>query len=251
LFWKRKTKTRLWQIQSRRKELGDIMETQPNQPDAAIDKTLAALNSAAPPEGLESRIAARISARPAPAVSPWRDRFTGYTLASAWWRGAAAGAAVAMLAVAAVLLLQHKTPSSNGIAVATPTHALTITPVSTAASATPCAHPAILHEPRPAPALTSIILRAEVPDAGSAPSHPAPVRPLTAQERALVELARTADPKMLAALAPETQAKVEAQEEDNFNKFFAPPPAPPQPADSPSPTNTQDNRSAPKEGEQI
>jgi hypothetical protein len=77
------------------------------------------------------------------------------------------------------------------------------------------------------------------------------VLPLTAQERALIELARTADPKMLVALSPETQAKVEAQEEDNFNKFFAPPPAPPQPADNPSPTNTQDNRSAPKEGEQI
>ena len=46
------------------------MEIQPNQPDAAIDKTLAALNSAAPPVGLESRIAARIAAQPAPAVSP-------------------------------------------------------------------------------------------------------------------------------------------------------------------------------------
>ena len=48
--------------------------------------------------------------------------------------------------------------------------------------------------------------------------------------------------------APETQAKVEAQETDNFNKFFAPPPAPPQPADSESPTNTQENRTAPQTG---
>jgi anti-sigma-K factor RskA len=83
------------------------MENQHNQPDAAIDKTLAALNSAAPPEGLDSRIAARIAAQPAPAVSPWRDRLTGYTLASAWWRGALTGAVAAMLALTAVLLLQH------------------------------------------------------------------------------------------------------------------------------------------------
>jgi hypothetical protein len=227
------------------------MNNQPNQPDAAIDKTLAALRNAAPPEGMEARIAACIAARPAPAVSPWRNRLTGYTLASAWWRGALTGVSVAMLAVAAVLLLQHKAPSPNGIAVATPTHAPAATPVSAAASATPCAHPAILHQPRPAPAVTSRILRAEVPDASLAPSHPAPVLPLTAQERALAELARTADPKMLFALSPETQAKVEAQEEDNFKKFFAPPPTPPKPADNPSPTNTQDYRTAPKEGEQI
>ena len=43
------------------------MENQPNQPDGAIDKTLAALNAATPPEGMEARIAARIAAQP---VSP-------------------------------------------------------------------------------------------------------------------------------------------------------------------------------------
>jgi hypothetical protein len=86
-------------------------------------------------------------------------------------------------------------------------------------------------------------------DASFAPSHPAPVLPLTAEERALARLARTADPKLLAALSPETQARVEAQEADNYNKFFAPPPAPPQPADNPSPTNSQPP--APIQGEQI
>src|ERR1017187_8572182 len=89
------------------------MENQHNQPDAAIDKTLAALNSAAPPEGLEARIAARIAAQPAPAVSPWRDRFTGYTLASAWWRGALTGAVAPMLAICAVLLFQHHSQAAQ------------------------------------------------------------------------------------------------------------------------------------------
>jgi hypothetical protein len=87
--------------------------------------------------------------------------------------------------------------------------------------------------------------------ASFAPSHPAPVLPLTAQERALVRLVQTADPKLLAALSPETQAKVEAQEADNYNKFFAPPTSPPQPPDNTSPTNTQENRPAPQQGEQI
>jgi hypothetical protein len=85
--------------------------------------------------------------------------------------------------------------------------------------------------------------------ASFAPSHPAPVLPLTAQERALVRLVQTADPKLLAALSPETQARVDAQEADNYNKFFAPAPAPPQPADNASPTNTQ--QPAPQQGEQI
>ena len=237
------------------------MENQHNQPDAAIDKTLAALNSAAPPEGLESRIAARIAAQPAPAVSPWRDRLTGYTLASAWWRGAAAGAAVAMLVTGVALFEGHqaRVRSDAGQATVREVSALrTLAPVAASAQnapagqapGSPCANARVLHV-RSATARASDTLRAEALAAVNAPSHPAPVLPLTAQERALIELARTADPKMLAALAPETQAKVEAQEEENFNKFFAPPPAPPQPADNPSPPNTQDNRTAPKEGEQI
>jgi hypothetical protein len=85
--------------------------------------------------------------------------------------------------------------------------------------------------------------------ASEAPSHPAPVQPLTEQERALIQLAQNADPKLLAALSPETQARIEAQEADNYNKFFTPPTAPPQPADTASPTNSQ--QPAPQQGEQI
>jgi hypothetical protein len=74
---------------------------------------------------------------------------------------------------------------------------------------------------------------------------------LTDQERELARLAQTADPRLLTALAPETQAKLDAQETDNFNKFFAPPPAPPQPADTASPTNIQEDQATPKEGEHL
>jgi hypothetical protein len=212
------------------------MTTKPNQPDAAIDKTLAALNAASPPEGMQARIAARIAAQSAPATSPWRAAFS-----PAWWRGAATGAAAAMLVTGVVLFASHNAQPRSDAGRATPRGASavrTLAPVSAPAQnapagqalGNPCASPKVL-QLRNATFRASNTLRAETAAAIGVPSHPAPVRPLTAQERALVELARTADPKMLVALSPETQAKVEAQEQDNFNKFFAPPPAPPQPVD--------------------
>jgi len=228
------------------------MENKPLNHDDAIDKTLAALKHAAPPQGMESRILQRLQQQPAPAAQFfWRDLLTGSALAGAWWRGALSGAATAMLLVGALLLAQHtlrtKQPAVSQLA---PTRNLvpSVVPVAASApnspaSANPC--PTLLRTARAVP-----VYRAEsLPDASFAPSHPAPVLPLTAEERALARLARTADPKLLAALSPETQARVEAQEADNYNKFFAPPPAPPQPADNPSPTNMQPP--APIQGEQI
>ena len=78
------------------------MNTNPNQPDAAIDKTLAALNAAAPPEGMEARIAHRL-AQPAPAAS----RFAGPAFTADWLRGAVTGAAAAMLVTGLVLFAGH------------------------------------------------------------------------------------------------------------------------------------------------
>ena len=222
--------------------------------DDAIDKTLAALKHAAPPQGMESRILQRLQQQPAPAAPfRWRDLFTSSALAGAWWRGALSGAATAMLLVGALLLAQHtlrtKQPAVGQLA---PARNLVPAVLPVAASApnsparaTPC--PTLLRTARAVP-----VYRAEsIPSASFAPSHPAPVLPLTAQERALVRLAQTADPKLLAALAPEAQAKIAAQESEDFNKFFAPPPAPPQPSEYDSPTDTQENRTAPQQGEQI
>jgi hypothetical protein len=69
-------------------------------------------------------------------------------------------------------------------------------------------------------------LRAET----TAPSKPAPELPLTAQERELVRLARSVDPNQLVALDDTTQAKMEAEDAAEFERFFTPPPAPPLPA---------------------
>jgi len=231
------------------------MENEHRNHDDAIDSTLAALKRAAPPQGMEARILQRLQQKPAPAAPlRWRDLLTGSALAAAWWRGAVSGAATAMLLVGALLLAQHSLRTRPAHPVSQLAAARNLAPAvlpvaasspNASSGTNPCATPRLLRTARAVP-----VYRAEtLPLASFAPSRPAPVLPLTAQEHALVRLARTADPKLLASLEPETQAKLDAQEADDFNKFFAPPPAPPQPSDNPSPTNTQ--QTAPQQGEQI
>src|ERR1035437_11179168 len=91
------------------------MENQPNQRDAAIDKALTALSSAASPEGMEARIAQRLQHRASAqeAAFRWRDLLAGSSLSGAWWRGALTGAATAMLAGCIVLLLQHHSQTAH------------------------------------------------------------------------------------------------------------------------------------------
>jgi len=196
------------------------MGTEQDQPYKAIDKTLAALNSATPPEGIEARITARLAAQLAPALT-WGDRLIGYTLPAAWCRGAATGATFALLAVAAVLLLQHKTSPPSHVTANAPAAA----PIKVAAiSAIPCARPAIVLTRTPTAPATEI----------ASTSHPIPSSPLTSQERALIRLAQTADPKVLATLNSEHQAQLEAENAAQFEKFFTPPPRPPAPPDTPA-----------------
>ena len=72
-----------------------------------------------------------------------------------------------------------------------------------------------------APAPKATLLRV-----ASTEPHPLLSGPLTAQERGLLLLARTADPQQLAMLNSEAQAKAKAEDADQFEKFFAPPPQP-------------------------
>lgn len=225
------------------------MENQPIQPDTAIDKTLAALSNATPPEGLEARILQRLQHHAPAAPFRWRDLFTGSPHASAWWRGALSGAVAASLLVGTLLLAQHsmrtRQPLVNQIAATPNLVPVAASTLNSPSHSNPCVTPSQLQTRRPVP-----IYHAEsIPSASFAPSHPAPVLPLTAQERALARLVQTADPKLLASLDPEVRAKTAAQEIDDFNKFFTPPPAPPQPSDSPSPNNPQ--QPALQQGEQI
>lgn len=210
------------------------MGTEHNQPDSTVDKILAALRDADPPEGMQTRIAQRLdqhaTATPRRLYLP-----ASFTLAGAWWRGAFTGAAAATLAAALLLfaghLLRPHTSPQQPVADTTsaaPTYVATSTSKPTGdTQATPCVHQALLRTHPAALPPKEQILVAETRIDTTAPSRPAPALPLTAEERALIQLAHTADPKVLATPDPETQAKLDAQEAAEFQKFFAPPPAPP------------------------
>jgi hypothetical protein len=210
--------------------------------DNAVDKVLAALRDAVPPEGMHARIAQRLAQEAATTQDTafrWRNLFAGSSLAGAWWRGALSGAAVAMIVTGAVLfaghLLRPRTlvPDSGQLAVretvsptATPVAATHTTPASED-RARPCISPNLPRVRNVVPTPSDEKLLAESRDDSAAPSHPAPALALTAQERGLVRLVRTSDPKELGTLNSETQAKLQAKDEADFDKFFAPPaPAP-------------------------
>jgi hypothetical protein len=227
------------------------MPIEPNPHDEAIDQTLAALRNAAPPEGMQARIAQRVQHQTsiAPSPSRWRNFLAARTPTAAWTRGAITGAAfAAAFTLCVMLLIQHR----SSTAPQTQTSAITTTRLPSQPSAfpvdlhiqratpsgvdrNPCANPAIvrlIHKPA---ASTPRVLRAAAPIAPVPLSHPAPVIPLTEQERQLVRLVRTAE---LASLNPEFEAKRQAEKSAEFAKFFAPPPRPPA-----SDTNFETNRS--------
>ncbi len=222
------------------------------KPDNPIDidvaRALAALRSAAPPAGMEDRILQRLDARLAePHQTP--------ALRSAWLRGALTGAFAATAVCAAlffVLRAHHAiTPQTRAIAISQPSP--TATPVALSTEA-PCSGPSDLRVPHPGSARAGgAATAAEVPHASRivgapfmhsredaherestsprsphflpasfAPSHPAPPAPLTAQERALEELARNATPAELASLRP--KQKSDAERQADFDSFFAPSP---------------------------
>jgi hypothetical protein len=216
-----------------------LMGTEHNQHDEAIDKVLAALREAIPPEGMETRITQRLADHQtaAPAIAfHRRDWFAGSTSTGAWWRGAIAGAAAATLAICAVLLVQHRsrtTPGTVQTAVGNNTaRPFSMSPHATPTSqsrATPCPHTTVFRVDTNLPVKPQEDLSVETYAESTAPSRPAPELPMTPQERSLARLVRTAPPGELATLSPETQARLEEEHAADFAKFFTPPPPPPVP----------------------
>ncbi len=223
-----------------------------NQHDDAVEKVLAALKTAAPPEGMDARIEERLRQheRALNTVPSWRNRIAASPPTPTWWRGALTGAAMATLAIAAVLFAQHtsRTPLQHDQAAVIRLEAAPIaaTPVS-GTPTRPCPSPTVVRMHTAAapifpvaPPLTTETLRAE----SLAKSHPAPALPLTAQERELARLVHTAGPTELAMLNSENEARVEAEEAAAFNKFFTPPPQPKIDEDTTSTDNPVEKESA-------
>lgn len=227
------------------------MATEHNQHDDAVDKILAALRNAVPPEGMETRIVQRLANHASSVPTParhWHAGLAGSTSTGAWWRGAIAGAAAATLAICAVLLVQHRartTPipaqTAAGSNATTPfSPSPHVTPTSQSRTI-PCAHTTVFRVDTSLPVKSQEDLHAQADGESTAPSRPAPELPMTSQERSLARLAHTADPRELASLSPEIQARREAEDAAEFRKFFTPPPPPPIPERTPdvNPEETQ------------
>ena len=205
--------------------------------DQTIDKALAALRQATPPDGIEARIEHRLlQHQRAAALRPgWRDTLRGSTIAGGWLRGAFSGACFATGIIAVLLSLHH--PKST-VTPAAPINAYsgfiqTFPKLAVEQHSRPCT-PTILQANAP-PALQSTeIARGALPE-----NHRQPLElPLTRQERDLVRLVHIAGPEQLASMSTEERVRTEAQEEASFDKFFTPPPPPKPIAETASPADT-------------
>jgi len=203
-----------------------------NKHDTAIDKTLAALTGASPPEDMEARIQQRLryytAAENASATTPWPSL-------RGWWYGALTGAAAATLLCCVVQFAFHVRLGRTSERSVSQAHEFqargsrTLSPASLPRPhATPCVQPSLI-QPTPHKAAPQV-LRA---DAGHTDTHspedaaPKSSEGLTPQEQQLVRLTRTASPKQLADLSFEAQAQADQEEAAAFQKFFTPPPPPP------------------------
>ncbi|HEY5055211.1 MAG TPA: hypothetical protein VII58_03575 [Acidobacteriaceae bacterium] len=225
------------------------MPNQPNPPNDPLDRALAALRTAGLPEGMEARILHTLDARLA---EPQPASF----LRSAWLRGALTGGLVATAACALVFITlrteRTTAPQTHEAATIQPQQSPTATTVALRTS-DPCpGAPSIrdghgadgwdeksiqvrhsssvlgapsIRDRRSAHEWESITSRApRLIPASFAPSHPAPPLPLTAQERALMRLVRTASPTQFASLHRPTDDKSDAESQAAFDKFFGPSP---------------------------
>ena len=191
--------------------------------DAAIDKTLKALNGARPPEGMEARIQQRLryhSAQANTGAPSWRP-------AKNWWSGVLTGAAVATMACAIVWFgLRGRTDHTVAKNAPSAPHVNRVVNVShhpaEEPNTRPCPESAVRREAHPAHA--PALMRA-----ATEPPKPAPPakNELTRQERELVRLAQVADPQGLTAMTSEARAQADAQQAAAFKQFFTPPPPPP------------------------
>jgi hypothetical protein len=180
--------------------------------EETIGKVLAGLREAQASPGLERRILAAIEEH----ASVRRVATPQWT-----WSVALAGVVAIFLFVAITAIPRHKHPSTQA-----QQHVLT----SESAGGT---QEALLSPRKPitstgAPARTATPVRKAQPISAAeaelfrevrAPSHPAPVAPLTQQEKLLLRAVHLGDPQVTAMLDPEVRARQEAVREAEFQAF--------------------------------
>jgi hypothetical protein len=180
--------------------------------DETIGKVLAGLREAQASPGLERRILAVIEARASVrrvATPQWA------------WSVTLAGMIAACLFFAITAIHRHEHPSTQArqnvlpAELAESTQEASLLPQKPIApTRTPTRTATPVRKAQPISADDAVLLREM-----RAPSHPAPVAPLTNEEKLLLRAVHTGDPQVMAMLDPEVRARQEAESEAEFQRF--------------------------------
>jgi hypothetical protein len=180
--------------------------------EEAIGKVLAGLRDTETPPGMERRILAAVEAH---ASQP-------FTATSRWaWSIAVACVVAVSLLIAITAIHRHGQTPNQAQQHAIPTESAggaqraLLQPQEPIAPARAQARTTTPQRKVPPINADDAVLLREM----RAPSHPAPVAPLTKEEKLLLRAVHTGDPQVMAMLDPEVRARQEAESEAEFQKF--------------------------------
>ena len=180
--------------------------------DEAIDRVLAGLRGVEAPEGMERRVLAGLDARAAaPSGLAWRGWAFGFA------------AAVAVVAGAMILAGTPRVQQPGGAVVRVPVVAPVGAPAAPEALVAKRNTRVLRYAQKDAISLTGRQEDSADVEPVASGGIPAPPMPLTEQEKLLLHLARRSDPQELTPLIAEVRAKQEAEFDEEFQQFFAPP----------------------------
>jgi hypothetical protein len=181
--------------------------------EETIGKVLAGLRDAQASPGLERRILAVVEAHASQhqAVKPswiWSVSFAGVMAVCLFF----AITAIYRHVHSSTQAQQHVLPAES----ANSTQEASLLPQKTITSTrTPIRIAASARKAQTISAADAVLLREM-----RAPSHPAPVAPLTNEEKLLLRAVHLGDPQVMAMLNPEVRARQEAESEAEFQKFI-------------------------------
>jgi hypothetical protein len=207
-----------------------------NHPDESIDKVLAGLRDTEPAIGMKRRILEAVEKRASErSEASWWQRSSNIFRLSPT-KLLLCGSAFAVVVILLVTPRIYRNGNVSPVSTSSPT------PLAANVIATSPTAPAMLKKSVPQPAFaktqTPHVQRVKaLRDENSiqntaadslalremtAPSHPAPPLPLTAQEKLLLRVVHKGDPVELAMLNPEVRARQIADSQAEFQKFFVP-----------------------------